>query len=121
VKRILHRPVLVGVLVVATMLALFAPTPASRLYAQSPLFPNNQPVIYNPYGDGPYGKYGQGYGGMTFKPLPAAYSQPLPSPNVGYWTGPYSAGNIYGFGSSPYVRNYGGASSRFTGGPIYIP
>jgi hypothetical protein len=102
VKRFLRRPVLVIGLIAAALLASFAPTPSSRICAQS-LFPNTRPIYYNPYGQ----PFAPGVG-LTFQPLPFVYSQPLlgPSPSVysGFGSAPYGYGNNYGYGSSPYVE-----------------
>jgi hypothetical protein len=81
-----------------------------RLAAQSPFFPNNNAVTYNPWGVGLYTNsyaaqaYGQSF---PFQQLPAAYSQPLPGSNasfqgVNYPTNP-------GYGGSMYIQNYRGS------------
>jgi hypothetical protein len=82
--------------------------------AQSPLFPNTSPVYNNPYGVPSSNPNGPFYRGVQFplKPLPAAYSQPLPAP-------PPSV--MAQFGSAPY--NYGANSNVrvFNGTTNYQP
>ena len=84
-----------------------------RLAGQSPLFPNNNAVYYNPYGQGMYtNNYAQVYGqSFGFKPLPAAYSQSLPASNFGYRTPNYPTNP--GYGGSMYIRNYGGSNQAY--------
>jgi len=74
----------------------------SNLCAQSPLFPNTSPVYNNPYGAPANNPNGPFFRGVQFslKPLPAAYSQPLPAP-------PPSV--MAQFGGAPY--NYGANSN----------
>jgi hypothetical protein len=91
--------------------ALFAcvVAPDHRLAAQSPYFPNNNAVTYNPWGVGLYTNsyaaqaYGQTF---PFQQLPAAYSQSLPTPSnfqgYNYATNP-------GYAGSMYIQNYGGS------------
>jgi hypothetical protein len=112
VKILAYRPTLAHLLTVARLASLTL-IPAGHTFAQSPYFPNTQAVTYNPYGNGPYGSaYGNnipGWGsgaGLRLGPLPAAYSQSLPSPNFGYRT--YN--NVRTFGSGPYTPSYGGYS-----------
>jgi hypothetical protein len=133
VKQILQWPSLLPGLMAAALLASISPALSSRVYAQSPLFPNTQPIYYNPYGQGPYGKFGQGNGqpfapgvGFPFKPLPSVLSRPFPGPSPSVYSGfgstPYGYGSNYGYGSSPYVRVYGGAGSyQPYSGPVYNP
>ena len=53
-KRIFCLPVLAAGIVMAAVLASLVPTTSSRVYAQVT-------VYYNPYGQGPFGEYSQGY------------------------------------------------------------
>jgi len=75
---------------------------AATAEAQSPLFPNTTPVYNNPYGVLSTNPNGTFYRGVQFplRPLPPAYSQPLPAP-------PPSV--MAQFGSAPY--NYGANSN----------
>jgi hypothetical protein len=61
---------------------------ARQSAAQSPFFPNTQAVNYNSYyGLGSYENTVAGWGAnarLGLRPLPAVYSQPLPSPGQGY-------------------------------------
>jgi hypothetical protein len=88
---------------------------AQAAHGQSPLFPNTNPVYNNPYGVPSNNPNGVFYRGVQFpfKPLPPAYSQPLPapSPSVMAQLGnrPYNYGansNIHVFGD-PNVRAFG--------------
>jgi len=82
---------------------------AGQVLGQSPLFPNTRPVYNNPYGvpsSNPNGPFYRGQA-LGLKPLPAAYSQPLPAPspavNSGFGGVPYYYGNhsnIRVFGST---------------------
>ena len=53
-KRIFCLPVRTGSIVMVAMLTLLAPIASSRVYAQ-------ERYTTNPYGQGPYGEYSQGY------------------------------------------------------------
>ena len=82
---------------------------AGRLVGQSPLFPNNQAVYYNPWGVGLYTNAyaAQAYGrSFPFQQLPAAYSQSLPTP--GNFQG-YNYATNPGYAGSMYIQNYGGS------------
>jgi hypothetical protein len=70
--------------------------------AQSPRFPNTNPIYNNPFPAPSSNAYGPFYRGGPFvlRPLPAAYAQPLPAP-------PPSV--MAQFGSVPY--NYGARSN----------
>jgi hypothetical protein len=84
--------------------------------AQSPLFPNTTPVYNNPYGNFVSGDNGPFYRGVQFplKPLPAAYSQPLPAPPPAVMAqiGP----TPYAMGGTPNVRPF---TSSATYPPAY--
>ena len=87
---------------------------AETAYAQSPRFPNTNPIYNNPYpvpSSNPYGPFYRG-GPFVLRPLPAVYAQPLPTP-------PPSV--MAQFGSVPY--NYGAnADVRVFGNtPTYQP
>jgi hypothetical protein len=93
---------------------------AASALAQSPMFPTVQPV--KPYGSGPYVNFYNAGGanvflppgvGLQFKPLPPQYRQPLPTPNRSYYNGPYNYPATAGYGSSPYIRPYGGAGTGY--------
>jgi hypothetical protein len=97
----------------AAVLASLAPTTSSRVYAQGP-------VYYNPYGQGPYGGYGQPNGNMfpspmfpsqggTFGPRAYGYS--------GYGNVPYGYGYRANYGIVPQVRTY----YQPTYVPVYVP
>lgn len=77
--------------------------------AQNPLFPNTQPTYYNPYGIGPYGRY-RAAGNFPLQPLPAAYSQPLPTPGAGY-RNVYPINPVYG--GRAYTPNFYGNSAYY--------
>ena len=99
----------------AAVLASLVPTTSSRVYAQGT-------VYYNPYGQGAYGGYGQGYvtpyrangymfpsqGGM-FGPRAYGYS--------GYGNVPYGYGYRANYGIVPQVRTY----YQPTYVPVYVP
>ena len=119
-KRIFRLPVLAGGIVMAAVLASLAPTTSSRVYAQVT-------VYYYPYGQGPYGGYGQGYavpyransnmfpshGGM-FGSRAYGYS--------GYGYVPSGYGYRFDYGTGPYVRVYGRSSYyQPSYGPVYVP
>jgi hypothetical protein len=100
-----HYSSVVAVVVLLTVWLLGA----QRAAAQS-LFPNTQQITYNPYyGVGPYENTigGRGaYARVGFRPLPAAYSQPLPSPSPGYnYARDY---NNYNYSGGNYVSPIGG-------------
>jgi hypothetical protein len=116
VKRIFRLPVLAGSIALAAALALLAPITSSRVYAQGT-------VYYNPYGQGPYGEYSQGYasssrtngnmfprqGGM-FGSTNYRYS--------GYGNVPYG----YDYGIGPPVRVYGRSSYyQPSYNAVYVP
>ena len=125
-KRIFRLPVLAGGIVMAAVLASLAPTASSRVYAQVTVYrPNGG--YYNPYGQGPYGGYGQGYaapyranssmfpshGGM-FGSRAYGYS--------GYGNVPSGYGNRFDYGIGPHVRVYGRSSYyQPSYGPVYVP
>ena len=112
----------------AAVLASLAPTASSRVYAQVMVY------YYNPYGQGPYGAYGQGYaapyqangslfpshGGM-FSARDSGYS--------GYGNVPYGYGNRFDYGIGrfdygigPPVRVYGRSSYyQPSYGRVYVP
>jgi hypothetical protein len=119
VKRIFRLPVLAAGLVMAAVLASLAPTTSSRAYAQA--------TVYYPYGQGPYGGYGQGYAAS-----PGANSNMFPShlamfggraygyPRYGY--APSSYGYRFGYGIGPDVRVYGSSAYyQPSYGPVYVP
>jgi len=92
----------------SALLVCLATLSGRQLAAQSPLFPNNQAVTYNPWGVGLYTNAyaAQAYGrSFPFQQLPAAYSQSLPtSGNQGY-----NYATNPGYGGSMYIQNYGGS------------
>jgi hypothetical protein len=102
----------------AAVLASLVPTTSSRVYAQGT-------VYYNPYGQGPYGGYGQPNGNMF--PSPMFPSQGgMFGPRVyeysGYGNVPYGYGNRFNYGISPNVRVYGRSSYyQPSYGPVYVP
>ena len=119
-KRMFCLPVLAGVIVVAAVMASLAPTASSHVYAQ-------QVTVYYPYGQGPYGGYGQGYTGPY-----RVNSTMFPSQEgifggraYGYSGQVYvPSGNVYryNYGPGPYVRYYGRSSYyQPTYGPVYAP
>ena len=97
--------------------ALFGAT-TDRANGQSPLFPTTTPVYSNPYNSFVGGANGPFYRGVQFplKPLPPAYSQPLPSPppSVMAQIGP----TPYAMGGTPNIRPY---TSSATYPPAYNP
>ena len=79
-------------------------TNAATVFAQSPAFPNVQPVSPSPFRDFPYHKYRvDERWGPVFPPDVIIMRTAPPRPN----DYPYSLG----YGSSPYFRVYGGAGS----------
>jgi len=117
VKRIFRLPVLAGGVVMAAVLASLVPTSSSRVYSQVPSY-------YNPYGQGPYGGYGQGYAASARTMFPSqggpfgsrAYGYP------GYGNVPSDYGNRFSNGLNPRIRVYGKSSySQPSYGPGYSP
>src|SRR5262245_26363223 len=97
-----NRVVAAGVLVCLSLAAATA-------CGQSPLFPNTNPVYYNPYGVPSSNPNGVFYRGVQFplKPLPAVYSQPLPSPPPSVMA---QIGSVpYYYGANSNIRVFGGA------------
>jgi len=105
----------------AVMLASLAPTTSSRVYAQQVT------VYYYPYGQGPYGGYGQGYAAPY-----RANSNMFPSQDgrfvsraygySGYGYVPSSYSYRYNYGTGPYVRYYGRTSYyQPSYAPVYVP
>ena len=86
--------------------------------AQSPLFPTTTPVYRSPYDSFVGGDNGPFYRGVQFplKPLPPAYSQPLPAPppSVMAQIGP----TPYAMGGTPNIRPF---TSSATYPPAYNP
>lgn len=120
-KRIFRLPILAGGVVMAAVLASLAPTTNSRVYAQVA-------VYYNPYGQGPYGGYGQGYAspsqanGNMF-PSQGGMFGSRPNGYPGYGNGPSGYGNRrFDYEIGPYVRVYGSSSYyQPPYGPVYVP
>ena len=106
-------------LIAATGLLLGATNTAS---AQNPLFPNVQPVRPNG-GAGPYGNFYSGGRPVLFLPpgtalqltpgQPPQFRQLLLPPNGTYSHGPYNYPATNGYGSSSYIRPYGGAGTGY--------
>jgi hypothetical protein len=120
VKRIFCLPVLAAGIVMAVVLASLAPATSSRVYAQAA-------VYYNPYGQGPYGEYSQGYAGPS-----QAKGNMFPSHDgmfgsteyryEGYGNVPTGYGHRVDNGISPYVRVYGKSSYyQPSYGAVYMP
>jgi len=120
-KRIFCLPVLAGCIVMAAVLASLAPTASNRVYAQQVT------VYYYPYGQGPYGGYGQGYATQY-----RANTSMFPSNDgrfdrrdygySGYGYAPSANVYRYNYGPGPYVRYYGRTSYyQPTYGPVYVP
>lgn len=119
-KRIFQRPVLAGAIVMAAILASFSPTTSSQLSAQVTGY-------YNPYGQGPYGSYGPGYGAWsrtnrTMFPHQGGVFGGRSDTYSGYGNGPSGYGNPIEFGLNPPIRSYGRSSyyQPFYG-PVYVP
>ena len=119
-KRNFRLPVVAGGIVMAAVLASLAPTTSSCVYAQAT-------VYYNPYGQGPYGEYSQGYVGSS-----RANGSLFPSHDgmfgsteyrySGYGNVPTGYGHRVDNGISPYVRVYGRSSYyQPSSGAIYVP
>jgi len=119
-KRIFRLPVLAGVIVMAAVLASLTPATSSHVYAQVT-------VYYYPYGQGPYGGYGQVYAAPY-----RANSNMFPSNDgrfdrrdYGYSDYGYAPpANVYryNYGPGPYVRVYGRTTYyQPTYGPVYVP
>ncbi len=108
-KHVIQSPL--GWFVTATIFTCLASAPAP---AQSPLFPNTNPVYGNPYGVPASNPNGPFYRGVQFplKQLPDVYNRPLPAP-------PPSV--MAQFGGTPY--NYGPRSNIqvFNGTPTNQP
>jgi hypothetical protein len=120
VKRIFCLPVRTGSIALAAMLTLLAPITSSWVYAQGT-------VYYNPYGQGPYGEYSQGYAGSS-----QAKGNMFPSHDgmfgsteyrySGYGNVPTGYGHRVDNGISPYVRVYGRSSYyQPSYGAVYVP
>jgi len=84
---------------------------AGRVYGQSPLFPNTRPVYNNPYGVPSSNANGPFYRGTVvgLKPLPPAYSQPLPAPPPAINSG--FGGVPYYYGNNSNIRIFGSAAT----------
>ena len=120
-KRIFRLPIFAGLIVMTAVLASLAPTASSRLYAQMALY-------YYPYGQGPYGGYGQAYAA----PYPAngnmfpSHNEMFASRAYGY-TGYYgyvppAYGNRFDYGNATHIRAYGRAAYyQPSYGPVYVP
>jgi hypothetical protein len=116
VKRIFCLPVLAGSIVMAVVLASLAPATSSRVYAQGT-------VYYNPYGQGPYGEYSQGYSGAY---RANGYMFPRQGGMFGNTNHRYSGyANVpygYDYGIGPPVRVYGRSSYyQPSYGAVYVP
>jgi hypothetical protein len=120
VKRIFCLPVLAAGIVMAAVLASLVPTTSSRVYAQVT-------VYYNPYGQGPYGEYSQGYPSSS-----QAKGNMFPSHDgmfgrtdyrySGYGNVPTGYGHRVDNGINPYVRVYGKSSYyQPSYGTVYVP
>src|SRR5215211_6461739 len=75
---------------------------AMPVFAQSPAFPNTQPIGQEVFRDFPFHRF-DGPGAPAFPPEVIIYFVPRTMP------GDYP--QTRGYGSSPYVRVYGGAGS----------
>jgi hypothetical protein len=116
-KRVIQGPLVLSVLAIATLLIL-----AASASAQNPLFPNVQPVRPNG-GAGPYGNFYSGGRPVLFLPpgtalqltpgQPPQFRQLLLPPNGNYSNRPYAYPATNGYGSSPYIRTYGGAGAGY--------
>ena len=116
VKRIFRLPVLVGAIVMAAVLASLVPTTSSRVHAQGT-------VYYNPYGQGPYGGYGQAYAAPSradrtmFQSAGGMFGNRALGGSLapGY-------GNRFDYGITPPIRVYGRSSYyQPSYGPVYVP
>ena len=117
-KRIVRLPVFAGGIVMVAVLASFLPNTTSRVDAQVTGLRSQSSRYYTPYGQGRYGRYGQGYGYRgTFGRRDYGHS--------GYGITPYRYGNSYGYGNSyyygsgSYIRSYGGSAYYQPYGQIY--
>ena len=110
----------------AVCLAFFAPTSNSRVHAQVTVYRYQDGGYYQPYGQGPYGGYNQGYAA----PAPA-HSGMFPSRSgtfgrrsygSAHWSLPSEYSNRIDHGIRPPVRVYGQSSYyQPSYGPMYGP
>jgi hypothetical protein len=124
-------PTLVGGIVVTAMLTPLLPTTGKPAGAQFAIRIGGG--FYSPYGQGPYGGYGQPYGGYG-QGAYGSYGQPygrVYGPGYGMpqnrgWGGGYGGG-VYGYpgyGNSPYRSGYsygyrGAPYGRYNGRTTY--
>ncbi len=130
-KHNFHFPTLVRGIVMAALMASFAATASSRVYAQVTVYPIQYNGYYNPYGQVPYAGYGDPANS------PRARSSMFPSQGTvvnrlyqysgnanysGYGNVPSYYGNRVQSGNSSYVRTYGGTSYyQPYPGAVYVP
>ncbi len=88
----------------------------STAAAQSPYFRQVQPLPPRLRLNEPF----PAPAALRLQPLPPQYAQPLPPVRVS-GVRPYGAWNTYGYGSSRYVRVYGGAGSNLPPAEIVVP
>lgn len=137
VTRLVSWPTLVAGLVVTAVLAPLVPTSSNRAEAQVTIRFGGG--FYSPYGQGPYGGYGQPYGGYGQRayggygqPYGRVYGQGYGMPQNPGWGGgygysgygntPYRNGYSYGYRGAPYGR-YNGRTTYYqpSNGRIYAP
>jgi hypothetical protein len=105
-NQIIRKPLLLlaPTLVMSGALALGL---APEAPAQSPYFPSVHPLPPS----GPVSQPAPTAPPLRFEYLTPQYVQPLPPVRV-FGVRPYGAWSTYGYGSSQYVRVYGGAGSN---------
>jgi hypothetical protein len=99
-------------LLVGGMLAVVS----DAVLAQSPYFTHVQPVP-------PRFEVNEPFPWLTpfeYQPLPPEFTRPMPPMRV-FGVRPYGAWNTYGYGSSRYIRRYGGAGSNLPPPEVVSP
>ena len=119
-KRSINRTT-VSALVLMGTIAVIMVAAAGSAFGQSPMFPSVRPVQRNPTRfflaspDGSFQPIAPVFETQVYaQPVPYFRPRRLPNREI-YGPGPYP--HIGGYGSSPYVRNYGGAGSSFPNQP----
>jgi hypothetical protein len=111
----------------AAVLGSLAPATSNRVYAQVTVYLGQHGGYYNPYGQGPYGGYGQGYaapyrGNSSMFPSQGGMFGSRAYGYSDYGNVPSGYGNRFDYGLNPPIRVYGRSSYyQPSYGPVYVP
>ena len=126
-KRFFRRLVLAGGIVMAAVLASLAPTASSRVYAQVTVYRYQHGGYYNPYVQGRYDGYGQGYATSSranrtmFQSHAGLFGSRVRG-HAGYGAVPSGNSSRFDYRTGPPIRVYGRSSYyQPSYGPVYVP